>query len=258
MNVRKLFDLSGTTALVTGGSGMYGFPLAEALAEAGAHVIIASRNLDSCERAADTLRAAGHAASADQYDQAHEGSILALRDRLLSRFQAIDALINNSVSRPMRRYENPLENWRESMDVNATGLFAISRAFLDPMMQRGAGSIVNIGSIQSIVAPDFGNYEGTSMSTPPDYHFHKHGLIGLTRYMAAMGGPSNVRVNAISPGGFETTETNAAFREKYCRRVFLRRMAQHDDIKGAVVFLASAASAYITGQNLILDGGYTA
>src|SRR5262245_59695914 len=115
---------------------MYGFPLDEALAEAGAHVIIASRNSDACEHAADTLRAAGHAASADQYDQANETSILALRDRLLSRFQAIDTLINNSVSRPMRRYENPLENWRESMDVNATGLFAISRAFLDPMMQR--------------------------------------------------------------------------------------------------------------------------
>lgn len=157
----------------------------------------------------------------------------------------------------MRRYENDLDTWRESMEVNATGLFAISRAFLDVMIRQSAGSIVNIGSIQSVAAPDFRNYEGTEMSTPPDYHFHKHGMIGLTRYMAAMAGPFGVRVNAISPGGFETPATDPGFREKYCRRVFLGRMAHHDDIKGAVVFLACGASAYITGQNLIIDGGYT-
>ena len=86
--------------------------------------------------------------------------------------------------------------------------------------------MINIGSIQSVAAPDFRNYEGTSMSTPPDYHFHKHGLIGLTRYLAALAGPHGVRVNAISPGGAETAETPAIFRENYCRRVFLGRMAR--------------------------------
>ena len=143
------------------------------------------------------------------------------------------------------------------MEVNATGLFAISRAFLEPMMSAGYGSIVNIGSIQSIVAPDFGNYAGTSMTTPPDYHFHKHGMVGLTRYLAAWGGPRGVRVNAILPGGFQTDAHQEPFISQYCRRVFLGRMARHDDIKGAVVFLASDASAYITGQNLVVDGGYT-
>ena len=236
---------------------MYGFPISEALAEAGAHVIIASRNLDACERAAASLRSDGHACSAEQYDQANETSILALRDRLQAQFSGIDTLVNNSVARPMRRYEDPLEAWQKSMDVNATGVFAVSRAFLDLMMKRGSGSIVNIGSIQSVAAPAFTNYEGTSMSTPPDYHFHKHGLIGLTRYLAALSGPSGVRVNAISPGGFETSDMPLSFREKYCRRVFLGRLAHHDDIKGAVVFLASAASAYITGQNLMVDGGYS-
>jgi NAD(P)-dependent dehydrogenase (short-subunit alcohol dehydrogenase family) len=236
---------------------MYGLPISEALAEAGAHVVIASRNLDACERAASVLRAAGHASSAEQYDQGNESSILGLRDRLQNQFQAIDVLVNNSVARPMRRYEDPLEAWRDSMEVNATGVFAVSRAFLDPMMKRGAGSIVNIGSVQSVAAPAFGNYEGTSMSTPPDYHFHKHGLVGLTRYLAALAGPCGVRVNAISPGGFETPDMPETFRVKYRRRVFLGRLAQHDDIKGAIVFLASAASAYITGQNLVVDGGYT-
>jgi NAD(P)-dependent dehydrogenase (short-subunit alcohol dehydrogenase family) len=257
LDVRNLFDLSGKTALVTGGAGIYGLPISEALAEAGAHVVIASRTLNACEQSAGSLNAAGYAASAEQYDQSDERSILALRGRLQDRFGSIDILINNSVARTMRRYEDPLETWRASMEVNATGLFAISRAFLDAMMQRGAGSIVNIGSIQSIAAPDFGNYEGTPMSTPPDYHFHKHGLIGLTRYLAALGGPRGVRVNAISPGGFETPGTDTSFRDRYCRRVFLGRMAGRDDIKGAVVFLASPASAYVTGQNLIVDGGYT-
>jgi NAD(P)-dependent dehydrogenase (short-subunit alcohol dehydrogenase family) len=236
---------------------MYGLPISEALAEAGSHVVIASRNLAGCERVAASLRTAGHACSAEQYDQADEASVLALRDRLHSRFDAVDVLVNNAVARTMRRYEDPLSAWRDSMDVNATGVFAVSRAFLDLMMNRGAGSIIHIGSIQSVAAPSFGNYEGTSMSTPPDYHFHKHGLIGLTRYLAALGGPSGVRVNAISPGGFETPDMPAAFRDRYCRRVFLGRLARHDDIKGAVVFLASAASAYVTGQNLIVDGGYT-
>jgi NAD(P)-dependent dehydrogenase (short-subunit alcohol dehydrogenase family) len=253
----KLFDLTGATALVTGGSGIYGFSISEALAEAGAHVVIASRDPNSCREVAAALRAAGFAASAEQYDQSDERSILSLRDRLESQFDSIDVLVNNAVSRPMRRYEDSLKAWRNSMDVNATGLFAVSRAFVDIMMRQGTGSVINIGSIQSVAAPDFRNYEGTSMSTPPDYHFHKHGLIGLTRYLAALAGPSGVRVNAISPGGTESPETPPAFREKYCRRVFLGRMARREDIKGAVVFLASAASAYITGQNIVIDGGYT-
>ena len=157
----------------------------------------------------------------------------------------------------MREFGDSLDAWRSSMEVNATGLFAISRAFLEPMMNAGYGSIVNIGSIQSVVAPDFGNYAGTAMTTPPDYHFHKHGMVGLTRYLAAWGGPRGVRVNAILPGGFQIDDHREPFISQYCRRVFLGRMARHDDIKGAVVFLASDASAYITGQNLVVDGGYT-
>ena len=143
------------------------------------------------------------------------------------------------------------------MDVNAAGVFATSRAFLDPMMERGSGSLINIGSIQGVVAPDFKNYIGTEMTTPPDYHFHKHGLIGLTKYLAAWAGPHGVRVNAISPGGFGTGAHNEPFLTQYCRRVFLGRMAEHDDIKGVVVFLASEASRYLTGQNIIVDGGYS-
>jgi NAD(P)-dependent dehydrogenase (short-subunit alcohol dehydrogenase family) len=257
MNVKELLDLGGRVAVVTGGYGIYGAPISEALAEAGAHVVVASRSAARCDEFAVSLRERGLSASAAEFDQGSESSIVRLRDKILERFGAVDILVNNSVGRSMRSYEDSLEAWDESMKINATGLFAISRAFLDAMMERGRGSMINIGSIQSIVAPDFGNYAGTEMTTPPDYHFHKHGLMGLTKYLAALGGPKGVRVNAISPGGFQTENHREPFLSQYCRRVFLGRMARHDDIKGAVVFLASDASAYVTGQNIVVDGGYS-
>ncbi|HLY59623.1 MAG TPA: SDR family oxidoreductase [Terriglobia bacterium] len=257
MDVRKLFDLTDRVAVVTGGAGIYGTPISEALAEAGAEVIIASRNKTRCDAQAAELVRRGLKVTGDSYDQGNEKSIIEFRDRVLNKWERIDVFVNNSVARPMRTYNDGLEAWRESMEVNATGLFGILRAFLDPMMKRGSGSIVNISSIQGVVAPDFKNYAGTDKTTPPDYHFHKHGLIGLTKYLAAWAGPQGVRVNAISPGGFYSGSEEEPFLSEYCRRVFLGRMAEHDDIKGAVVFLASEASRYITGQNIIVDGGYT-
>jgi len=257
MDIKTLFDLSGRVAIVTGGAGLYGAPISEALAEAGAHVVIASRNRERCDAWAGELVRRGLRASGESYDQGSEESILAFRDRVWSQFGAVDILVNNSVARTMRRYSDPLDAWRQSLEVNGAGLFAISRAFVDAMMERGRGSVINISSIQGVVAPDFSNYAGTDMTTPPDYQFHKHGLIGLTKYLAAWGGPRGVRCNAISPGGLFTPDMNPTFVSQYCRRVFLGRLADRDDIKGAVVFLASDASAYVTGQNIIVDGGYT-
>ena len=257
MHIRELFDLSGRVAVVTGGAGLYGKPISEALAEAGAQVVIASRNRQHCDAWADELIAGGLQACGEELDQGSEVSTLSFRDRVLARWKHVDILINNSVGRSMESYQADLQGWRDSMEVNATGLFAISRAFLDPMMERGRGNIVNISSIQGVVAPDFHNYDGTRMTTSPDYQFHKHGMIGLTKFLAAVGGPRGVRVNAISPGGLRTADHAEPFISQYCRRVFLGRMAEYDDIKGAVVFLASDASRYITGHNILLDGGYS-
>ena len=257
MHINELFDLTGQVAVVSGGYGIYGRPICEALAEAGAHVVIAARDRARCEECARTLRQRGLLVSAECYDQGEEDSILELRQRLSQRFDAIDVLVNNAVSRPMRAYADDLDRWRESMDVNSTGLFAICRTFLEPMMARRKGSVVNIGSIQSVAAPRFALYADTDMTTSPDYHFHKHGLIGLTSYRAAWAGPANVRVNAVSPGGFDTGDAPTSFRTRYDEHTLLGRMAGHDDIKGAVLFLASAAAAYITGENIRVDGGYS-
>jgi NAD(P)-dependent dehydrogenase (short-subunit alcohol dehydrogenase family) len=257
MHIRELFDLGGRVAVVTGGSGLYGRPISEALAEAGAKVIIASRSRPHCDAWAAELTGRGLQAYGEELDQGSEASTLAFRDRVMERWGHTDVLVNNSVGRSMEGYDDDLAAWRNSMEVNATGLFALSRAFLDPMMERGRGSMINISSIQGVVAPDFHNYDGTEMTTSPDYQFHKHGMIGLTKFLAAVGGPRGVRVNAISPGGLQTPDHQERFISQYCRRVFLGRMAEYDDIKGAAVFLASDASGYITGHNILLDGGYS-
>lgn len=259
MNIQELYSLQGKTALITGATGLYGKALSEGLAEAGAHVIIASRNLESCQSWASELNERGHLAHATSFDQSSEDSILQLQEQLLKDFKHIDILVNNSVIRTMRAFDDPLKTWEDSLEVNATGYFTISRVFLNHMMERCTGSMINIGSIQSLVAPRFENYEGYDMTTPPDYHYNKHGMLGLTKYMAALAGPKGVRVNAISPGSYDPDGAGKknGFLEKYCNQVFLKRVAVYDDIKGPVVFLASNASKYITGQNIVMDGGYT-
>jgi len=143
------------------------------------------------------------------------------------------------------------------MRVNARGVFLMLRAFGDTMAEAGGGSIVNIGSIQGMVGPDYALYEDLNMGTVPDYFFHKAGMINLTRYYAARLGPRGVRVNCLSPGGFFNHQP-PEFVRRYEQRTFLRRMAGDHDLGGPVAFLLSDASAYITGVNLPVDGGYTA
>ena len=258
MNVLESFALDGRVAVVTGGAGLYGRQIVEELAEAGAQVFTASRGLAALEEFASELRDRGLQVEARQLDLASEASILALRDGIVAQEGRVDILINNAVLRPMLSHDAPKEQWEQSMQVNATGLFLISRAFGQVMAEAGRGSIVNIGSIQGMIGPDDWLYEEVSWSGfIPDYFFHKGGMLNLTRYMAAVLGPKGVRVNTLSPGGFFNNQ-DEGFLSRYERRTFLDRMADGTDLKGAVVFLVSDASAYVTGANLVVDGGYTA
>ncbi len=252
------FQLNNKVVLLTGGAGLYGRGLSKDLASAGARLVIASRNLASCEEVAAALRSEGHDASAEQLDQGSETSIIALRDRILEKFGRLDGLVNNSVARPMRHADAPLEHWEESMKINATGVFLMHRHFGAVMKEQGSGSIVNIGSMQGMIGPTLSLYEGLDMPCPPpDYFFHKGGMINLTRYYAALLGPASVRVNCLSPGGFFANQPQE-FVRRYCAQTFLGRMGNDSDLGGAVVFLLSDASVYITGTNLPVDGGYTA
>jgi NAD(P)-dependent dehydrogenase (short-subunit alcohol dehydrogenase family) len=257
MSVLDSFRLDGKVALVTGGAGLFGRQIAEALAEAGARTFMASRNLAGLRAQAEVFRRAGLDVTALQYDQADEESIHQLLKQVVDMAGKVDVLVNNSVLRPMHDWSDPSRDFAKSMEVNATGLLIMTRAFGEQMAERGQGSIINVGSTYGTVGPDFTLYEGTDMTAPPDYFFHKGGLLQLTRYAAAKLGPRGVRVNAISPGGFFTGQ-DPRFLERYHARTFLGRMANESDLKGVIVFLASDASSYVTGANIAVDGGFTA
>ncbi len=252
------FSLKNKIVLLTGGAGLYGRGLAKDVAAAGARLIIASRNKDSCEAVAEDIRRDGFEAHSEVLDQGSEDSILGLRERVMEKFGRMDGLVNNSVARPMRGPDADLQAWEESMKVNGTGVYLMHRHFGKIMTEQGSGSIVNIGSMMGMVGPSPALYENTDMGLPPpDYFFHKGGMINLTRYYASIYGADGVRVNCLSPGGFFNNQPKP-FLERYVKQTFLGRMGNDTDLGGAVVFFLSDASLYITGTNLPVDGGYTA
>lgn len=256
--LKKRFDLNDQVILLTGGAGMYGRGLAADLADAGAKVIIASRNLAACKAASEEELDCGRHIEAEELDQGDEASILALLARLLERHGRIDGLVNNAVARTMTPRGNFREECEASMRVNATGLLLIHHHFGQQMTRQGSGSIVNVGSIQGMVGPEPALYEGTEMPFPtPDYFFQKGGLINLTRYYASRLGTAGVRVNCVSPGGFFNGQPTP-FVARYKSKTHLGRMGNETDLGGPVVFLLSDAARYITGVNLPVDGGYTA
>jgi len=258
MGALEMFSVQGKVVVLTGGSGLYGRGLAAMLAEAGATLVIASRGLERLQQVAAEETARGFTVHAEQLDQSDETSVLALRDRVLAKFGRVDGLVNNAVARPMKSPDAPVSAWEESMRVNATGLFLVTRAFGEAMRATKSGSIANIGSIQGMIGPSLELYAGTNMGTPPpDYFFHKGGMENLTRYYAGIFGPHGVRVNCLAPGGFFNHQPEP-FLTRYCEHTMLGRMADERDLGGAVIFLLSDAAKYITGANLPVDGGYTA
>jgi NAD(P)-dependent dehydrogenase (short-subunit alcohol dehydrogenase family) len=254
------FSLRGKVIVQCGASGQLGRALVSALSAADATLIIASRNRPLLETIAAGVRASGRIIDAESVDVTAEASIRMLRDRTLAKHQRIDGLVYNSVSRPMRAFGDDLSAWETSMATNATGLFAAVRIFGDVMASQRTGSIVNIASIQGMVGSNPYLYEGTDMTAPPDYFFHKGGMLNLTRALASHYGSLGVRVNAVSPGGIYNSEHPQApeFLRRYGQMTMLGRLAEAREISGAVVFLLSDAASYITGINLPVDGGYTA
>lgn len=225
---------------------------------AGAKVYIASRGLEANEEYAQKIRKEGLEVYAGQIDQGDEESINSFLTKITKNNERVDILVNNSVLRTMRSFNDDAQKFDESMHVNATGIFMISRAFGDHMAEHGGGSIINIGSYMGVLGPDDSLYKGTEMTGfVPDYFFHKGGMNNFTRFLASYYGPKNVRCNILNLGGFYNGQ-NETFVERYNERTFLKRMANETDIMGSVVFLASDASAYITGSSISVDGGYSA
>jgi NAD(P)-dependent dehydrogenase (short-subunit alcohol dehydrogenase family) len=257
-SVQNLFSLSGRCAVVIGGLGKIGFPITEALAEAGARVYVASRKAGEPNARLAQLIARGLDVKGVTLDQSDEKMVLDLLERTSTEFKVPEIMVNCGVERPMRHYlDDTPEAWDRSMEINARGLFVTCRAFAKVMAANKGGTIINVASIYGLVAADPSIYEGTDINTEPDYPYTKGGMIMFSKYLASYFGKFGVRVNCIAPGGLFNNQPEP-FYSRYIAKVPMRRMATHDDIKGATVFLASDAAAYVTGCVLPIDGGFTA
>jgi NAD(P)-dependent dehydrogenase (short-subunit alcohol dehydrogenase family) len=259
MSVLDRFSLQGKIALVTGGAGpLFGRSVSTALLEAGATVICASRSLERnlafCKSQSDK----GFPAYGMQVDMAQPDTICRLHDDVMGRFGKIDILVNSAVAMLDGGFETQtVEDWLSSARIDMVGLFYICQLFVADMVRCGQGRIINISSIYGVVANDPAIYDGTTMVQAPTYNFIKAGMINFTRYIATYYGRSGVRANCICPGGFFNDQPGS-FVTNYCRRVPIGRMMNQEDIQGAVVYLASDASEYVTGTVLMVDGGWTA
>ncbi|EGB14000.1 short-chain dehydrogenase/reductase SDR [Pseudodesulfovibrio mercurii] len=264
-NIKELVDLTGRTAMITGGAGHIGQAFCDALAEAGADIAVldmdADRVEDTAVRVAEewSVRTLGLT-----LDLADEATLVTMPGEVAEALGSLDILINCAAfvgTSKLTGWGVPLEEqsvatWRAALETNLTAPFALTQAAIPFLRRTGHGSVVNIGSTYGVVGPDMSLYDDTKMGNPAAYGASKGGLIQLTRYLATVLAP-DIRVNAISPGGVARGQ-DPKFVERYVARTPMGRMATEEDMKGALLFLASDLSAYVTGQNLMVDGGWTA
>jgi NAD(P)-dependent dehydrogenase (short-subunit alcohol dehydrogenase family) len=271
--VRELLDLAGRVAIITGGGGLLGRYHAEAIAEAGGIAVLADIDPDRAASAArDVAGAGGGRAMAHPVDVTSKTSVAALLDRVAGELGRVDILINNAAANPKvedadqrawQRFEQfPLDLWESDLAVGLTGVFLCSQIVGGFMSTHGGGVIVNVASTLGLVSPDQRIYrrpgvaDDEQMVKPATYSAIKGGVINLTRYLATYWADARVRVNAISPGGVHNGQ-DEQFIKNYSSRVPLGRMAEPHEYKGAILFLCSDASSYMTGANLVIDGGWT-
>ncbi len=265
----SLFSLNGKVAVVTGALGLIGREHCKALAEAGAHVVVADLDDRSCRLFAAELSPESVGIAVNITDKE---SVIRLKDKTLDTFGRIDILVNNAAindqfenpktTADLSRFENyPVDLFRKSLDVNVTGTFLCSQILGTEMAKQGKGSIINIASTYGMNGPDQSIYvrpdDSQPFFKPPAYTASKGAVIAFTRFLSAYWGKSGVRVNTLTPGGVENGQ-DEYFIGNYSKKTQLGRMASPKDYRGAIVFLASDASSYMTGANLIVDGGWTA
>lgn len=263
--IKQLMSLKGRVVLITGGAGHLGFAMAEAVAEAGAAVMLLDINAIAARRKAATLnkryKVKATALTVDLTDDDAVAAMPALLKKQMGRLDVLihaAALVGTSLLKgwavPFK--EQDIGTWRKALEVNLTSSFALAQA-CHPLLARSTnGSIINISSIYGVLGPDMGLYAGTGMGNPAAYAASKGGLVQLTRWMSTSLAPS-VRVNSISIGGVFRNHRQP-FLSRYIQKTPLKRMAIEQDIKGAALFLASDLSQYVTGHNLMVDGGFSA
>ena len=253
-HIKDLFDLTGKTAIVTGGSRGIGVEMAEGLAEAGANLMLCARRAEWLNETVEEFRGRGFTVTGKTCDVANEADVQAVVDAAVERFGKVDVLINNAgISWGAMPEEMPLAQWQKVIDVNLTGCFLFAQIAGREMLKQSSGSIVNIASIAGLTSSANGPFYA-------GYVASKAGLIGLTRELAASWGRRGIRVNAIAPGFFHSRLADRVI-DIYERSIqetnVIPRIGEEGELKGATVFLASDASSYITGQTIVVDGGMT-
>jgi 2-deoxy-D-gluconate 3-dehydrogenase len=274
MTIMDKFNLTEKVAVVTGGGGLLGREFCRTLAEAGAAIVVADLNVEAAGKMAEELTTDSYRVRMAQTDITNPDSVHALVDTTLKAFGRLDILVNCAALDPKfdsdalaqglapGRFEDyPLDQWNAALNVNLTGMFLVTQACVKPMLEQGKrGSIINICSTYGLNGPDHRIYirEGKRLAFKPVYYsVTKSGVLGFTRYLAAYYMDTEIRVNALTPGGVYNNH-DETFVTNYSAKTILGRMAHKDEMNGAVLFLASDASAYMTGSNVVVDGGWTA
>ena len=266
----ELFSLANKVVVVTGGAGLLGQVFCQSLVDVGAHVAIVDLDLASAETVAKRInKSDAQRVIAVGSDITSPESVTQMVTNVVKQLGRIDVLVNNAASKGsnlnafFESFEDySLKTWREVMSVNIDGLFLVAQAVGKQMKKQGGGSIIQTSSIYGVVAPDQRIYEGSEyngrpINTPAVYSASKSAVNGLTNYLATYWASSKIRVNSLTPGGIASGQ-NSEFNKKYSNRVPLGRMGEATELVGALIYLASDASSYVTGQNLIVDGGLSA
>ena len=262
-SLSELMNLRGRVALITGGGGHIGIAMGEALAEMGATIVVLDAVEESCIETTQKLQQAyGVNTMPLVIDLTDEDQVRLVADRVTDRFGRMDILVNcaaltgvsdvRGLISPFR--EQSLEGWRLTLEINLTAVFTMVQSCSEVLAKSGCGSIINVGSIYGVVGPDMDIYKGTEMGTSAAYGASKGGLLQFTRWLATVLAPE-IRVNAITPGGVWRNQPEE-FHKRYVGKTPLQRMATEEDLKGAIAYLASDLSAYVTGHNLVVDGGW--
>ena len=264
MKVKKLFDLSDKIVVLTGAAGHLGKNYVDGLSQVGANVVLSDINYQGCKKIEKQMREKYDVDPLSvKLDLTDSKSIKCMVSKITKKYSSIDVLINNAAYQGNDRVrktpfeELPLDDWNEAISVNLTGIFLICQQVGKIMKKQGAGNIINISSTYGLVAPDQRIYSNSGQNAGSFYSATKSAVINLTRYLASYWANTGIRVNTLSPGGVKRNQTSS-FIKNYSKKTMLGRMAHNDEYIGTIIFLASDASSYMTGSNVIVDGGWTA
>ncbi len=263
MDVENLFDLSGKVIIVTGAAGMLGSQYAYGLSKQGANVVLADVNLNECKKIEKNIK---NLFNTEPYsiklDLTKINSIGSMQSKILKKYSKIDVLINNAAyqGNPKIRTDGleklKIDTWNQALDVNLTGVFFCCQIIGKQMLKQKSGNVINIASTYGLVGPDQRIYGKSGQNSAAFYAATKSAILNLTRYLSAYWQGTGIRVNTFSPGGVENNQ-DTDFIKKYSLRTPMKRMAKKDEYVDSLIFLASDASSYMTGSNLIVDGGWT-